>query len=96
MIKNRTKKSKSRQKKENTKQRKINRRKLAKYKKRTRKYKRIQYGCKYKKNYMKGGGPIFQPLTGISRSLSSSMESLGNDYFGTDNEITQTSPEQKV
>ena len=48
--------------------------------KKTKKYKRIQYGCKS----MKGGGPIFQPLTFLGRSFETTVNSINNTIQGND------------
>lgn len=44
--------------------------------------KRIQYGCS-KKN-MKGGGPIFQPLTDIGRNSDGASKMFFNSFMGND------------
>jgi len=58
-----------------------------------RSYKRIQYGCS-KKN-MKGGGPLFQPLTDIGRMSDASSKSFFHSFMGNDsasNEIVASQP----
>ena len=62
--------------------------------KKRRTYKRIQYGCSLKKN-MKGGGPMFQPLTDFARNSQASTQDFFNTFNGNDpktNEILLTSP----
>ena len=51
--------------------------------KKSRSYKRIQYGCSSKKN-MKGGGPIFQPLTDLIRGSAASTQDFSNKFNGND------------
>tara|TARA_B100001093_G_C26795747_1_gene1000997 strand:+ start:262 stop:585 length:324 start_codon:yes stop_codon:yes gene_type:complete len=48
--------------------------------KKTKKYKRIQYGCKS----MKGGGPLFQPFTYLSRTIENNFNSINNTIQGND------------
>jgi YbbR domain-containing protein len=64
--------------------------------KKPRTYKRIQYGCSSKKN-IKGGGPVFQPLTEVIRNVQASNLNTFNTIYGHDkntNEIIQTNPVQ--
>jgi len=58
-----------------------------------RSYKRIQYGCS-KKN-MKGGGPVFQPLTDIGRNSDAVSKDFYNTFMGNDpttNEVIVRDP----
>ena len=76
---------------------KVNKRKYRKNKRRTKRMKlkiknlgkkiktckRIQYGCSSKKK-MKGGGPIFQPLTDFNRTSEASSQDFLNKFYGND------------
>ena len=48
-----------------------------------RKYNRIQYGC----SKMKGGGPLFQPLTDFSRSIEGGINDIKGTFLGENIEI---------
>ncbi len=48
-----------------------------------RKYNRIQYGC----SKMKGGGPLFQPLTDFSRSIEGGVNDIKGTFLGENVEI---------
>lgn len=57
-------------------------------------YKRIQYGCSSKKN-MKGGGPLFQPLTDFARNSQATTNDFFNKLNGNDmntNEVLVRDP----
>ena len=69
---------KSRKNKRRTKRMKL---KIKNLGKKPRSYKRIQYGCSSKKN-MKGGGPVFQPLTDFGRQAST--QDFFNKFYGDD------------
>ena len=71
---------KSRKNKRRTKRMKL---KIKNLGKKPRSYKRIQYGCSSKKN-MKGGGPVFQPLTDFARSSQASTQDFFNKFHGDD------------
>ena len=49
--------------------------------KKTKKYKRIQYGCM---KTMKGGGPIFQPLTDVVNNAENIATDTYNTFYGID------------
>lgn len=59
-------------------------------------YKRIQYGCS-KKN-MKGGGPMFQPITDLGRNSDGASKMFFNSFMGNDpktNEVIVIDPAGK-
>ena len=59
-------------------------------------YKRIQYGCS-KKN-MKGGGPMFQPITDLGRNSDGASKMFFNSFMGNDpktNEVIIIDPAGK-
>jgi len=59
-------------------------------------YKRIQYGCS-KKN-MKGGGPLFQPITDLGRNSDGASKMFFNSFMGNDpktNEVIIIDPAGK-
>ena len=59
-------------------------------------YKRIQYGCS-KKN-MKGGGPMFQPITDLGRNADGASKMFFNSFMGNDpktNEVIVIDPAGK-
>ena len=56
--------------------------------KKPRSYKRIQHGCSSKKN-MKGGGPLFQPLTDLARNSQASTQDFFNKFNGIDPETNE-------
>ena len=90
-TKKRVYKRKSKKNKRRTKRIKLKIKNLGK-KRRT--YKRIQYGCSSKKN-MKGGGPVFQPLTDFARSSQASTQDFFNKFHGDDpktNEVIVRDP----
>jgi hypothetical protein len=90
-TKKRVYKRKSRKNKRRTKRIKLKIKNLGK-KRRT--YKRIQYGCSSKKN-MKGGGPVFQPLTDFARNSQASTQDFFNKFNGDDpktNEVIVRDP----
>ena len=90
-TKKRVYRRKSRKNKRNTRRIKLKIKNLGK-KRRT--YKRIQYGCSSKKN-MKGGGPIFQPLTDFGRNSQASTQDFFNTFNGDDpktNEVVLRNP----
>tara|TARA_B100000780_G_scaffold272268_1_gene234243 strand:+ start:389 stop:721 length:333 start_codon:yes stop_codon:yes gene_type:complete len=84
---------KNKRKTRRTKRMKLKIKNLGKKRSYKRSYKRIQYGCS-KKN-MKGGGPIFQPLTDIGRMSDASSKSFFHSFMGNDsasNEIIASQP----
>lgn len=90
-TKKRVYKRKSKKNKRRTKRIKLKIKNLGK-KRRT--YKRIQYGCSSKKN-MKGGGPVFQPLTDFARNSQASTQDFFNKIYGDDpktNEVIVRDP----
>ena len=48
-----------------------------------RKYNKIQYGC----SKMKGGGPLFQPLTDFSRSIEGGVNDIKGTFLGENVEM---------
>jgi hypothetical protein len=48
-----------------------------------RKFNRIQYGC----SKMKGGGPLFQPLTDFSRTIEGGVNDIKGTFLGENVEI---------
>ena len=90
-TKKRVYRRKSRKNKRRTKRMKL---KIKNLGKKPRSYKRIQYGCSSKKN-MKGGGPVFQPLTDFARSSQASTQDFFNKFHGDDpktNEVIVRDP----
>lgn len=90
-TKKRVYRRKSRKNKRRTKRMKL---KIKNLGKKPRTYKRIQYGCSSKKN-MKGGGPLFQPLTDFARNSQASTQDFFNKFHGDDpktNEVTVRDP----
>ena len=79
-TKKRVYRRKSRKNKRRTKRMKL---KIKNLGKKPRSYKRIQYGCSSKKN-MKGGGPLFQPLTDFARSSQGSTQNFFLKLHGDD------------
>ncbi len=90
-TKKRVYRRKSRKNKRRTKRMKL---KIKNLGKKPRSYKRIQYGCSSKKN-MKGGGPVFQPLTDFARNSQASTQDFFNKFHGDDpktNEVIVRDP----
>ena len=90
-TKKRVYRRKSRKNKKRTKRMKL---KIKNLGKKPRTYKRIQYGCSSKKN-MKGGGPLFNPVTDFARNLQASAQDFSNRFYGHDpktNEVILRDP----
>ena len=51
--------------------------------KKRKKYKRVQYGCS---NAIKGGGPLFQPVTNLYRSFENNINNTFNTMYGNDSQ----------
>lgn len=81
-LNKKTKKTKKRKQKKQTMQEKKRNIKLIikDLGKKTKKYKRVQYGCKS----MKGGGPLFQPFTFITRTIDNVINNTNNTIQGID------------
>ena len=84
-TKKRAYRKKSQKSKRKTKRMKLKIKNLGK----RRSLKRIQYGCSSKKN-MKGGGPIFQPLTDTARVFEGNSKDTYNTYMGNDTNTNET------